>query len=82
MSEYNGTDHVYNGDTFNEMQPKTSSTTYLAQASKAVHEAMASADEKAIWLMQGWLFLSDLAFWQPAQVQAYLQGAYLFEDPK
>ncbi|XP_028391775.1 alpha-N-acetylglucosaminidase-like [Dendronephthya gigantea] len=74
ISEYNGTDHVYNGDTFNEMQPKTSSTSYLAQASKAVYDAITSADEKGIWLMQGWLFFSDPAFWQPAQVKAYLQG--------
>ena len=56
------------------MQPKTSSTSYLNQASKAVYEAMVSADEKAVWLMQGWLFFSDPGFWQPAQVQAYLQG--------
>ena len=64
------------------MQPRTSSTTYLAQASKAVYEAMASADEKAVWLVQGWLFVSDPGFWQPAQVQAYLQGVYslLFQD--
>ena len=74
ISEYNGTDHVYNGDTFNEMQPKTSSITYLSQASKAVYNAMASADEKSVWLMQGWLFISDPGFWQPAQVKAYLQG--------
>lgn len=56
------------------MQPKTSSTSYLAEASKAVYDAITSADEKGVWLMQGWLFFSDPAFWQPAQVKAYLQG--------
>ena len=75
--EYNGTDHIYSADTFNEMRPKTSSTTYLFLASRGVYEAMRIADEKAVWLMQGWLFLSDPAFWQPAQVQAYLQGVPL-----
>lgn len=56
------------------MTPKSSSTTYLSQASKAVYDAMVSADEKAIWLMQGWLFVNDPNFWQIAQVEAYLKG--------
>ena len=72
--EYNGTDHVFNGDTFNEMQPKSSSTTYLASVSKAVYEAMAEVDDRAVWLMQGWLFLNDREFWQPDQIKAYLRG--------
>ena len=72
--EYNGTDHVFNGDTFNEMRPKSSSTTYLASVSKAVYEAMAEVDDRAVWLMQGWLFLKDPEFWQPDQIKAYLRG--------
>ena len=64
------------------MQPKTSSPTYLAQASKSVYEAMANADEKAVWLMQGWLFYSDPGFWQPAQVKAYLQGVSISSSLK
>jgi alpha-N-acetylglucosaminidase len=32
---------------------------------------MLAADPKAIWLMQGWLFL-DSGFWQPAQAEALL----------
>lgn len=34
-------------------------------------------DPQAIWLMQGWLFFSDAAFWKPAQIQALLHGVPL-----
>lgn len=34
-------------------------------------------DPQAVWLMQGWLFFSDAAFWKPAQIQALLHGVPL-----
>eukprot|EP00051_Salpingoeca_urceolata_P011079 m.136572 g.136572 ORF g.136572 m.136572 type:complete len:913 (-) comp16976_c2_seq5:202-2940(-) len=67
-----GTDHIYNCDTYNEMNPPTNDPAYLAQAAKAVYQGMAGADAEAVWLMQGWLFSFSRAFWQPAQIQAYL----------
>ena len=33
---------------------------------------MTAADPAAVWVMQGWLFVSSPDFWQPAQVKAYL----------
>ena len=51
-----GTDHVFNCDTFNEMDPNSSDQTYLAQVNKAIYNAMAAVDEDAVFLMQGWLF--------------------------
>jgi len=67
------TDHIYNCDTYNEMDPPTNDTAYLANASLAVLEAMRGGDPEAIWLMQGWLFVSTPnGFWKPAQIQAYL----------
>ena len=33
---------------------------------------MESEDSKAIWIMQGWLFLSD--FWQESQIKAILSS--------
>ena len=59
-------------DTYNEMNPPTDDPTYLASVSSAVYKSMATVDPDAVWMMQGWLFVSDPGFWQPAQVEAYL----------
>ncbi|CAL9699636.1 unnamed protein product [Knipowitschia caucasica] len=72
-----GTDHIYNTDTFNEMTPPSSDPGYLSSVSRAVFSSMTSVDPQAVWLMQGWLFFSDAAFWKPAQIQALLQGVPL-----
>ncbi|XP_015665976.1 alpha-N-acetylglucosaminidase [Protobothrops mucrosquamatus] len=69
-----GTDHVYSADTFNEMRPLSSNTTYLSKASAAVFRSMNGVDPHAMWLMQGWLFQHQRDFWQPAQVKALLRG--------
>ncbi|XP_050299995.1 alpha-N-acetylglucosaminidase isoform X1 [Anthonomus grandis grandis] len=61
IAEY-GTDHVYNCDSFNEMQPGSSDLTYLSNVGKSIYGAMTSADPDAIWVLQGWLFYND-PFW-------------------
>ena len=48
-----GTDHIYQTDTYNEMNPRSTDLTYLASSSKAVIDAMEAADKDAVWLMQG-----------------------------
>uniref|UniRef100_A0A3B5A2Z6 Alpha-N-acetylglucosaminidase n=2 Tax=Stegastes partitus TaxID=144197 RepID=A0A3B5A2Z6_9TELE len=72
-----GTDHIYNTDTFNEMTPPSSDLTYLSSVSRSIFAAMSAVDPQAIWLMQGWLFFSDSAFWKPPQIQAFLHGVPL-----
>ena len=62
---------VYNVDAFNELTPANSSVEYLASVGRAVYGAMAS-DPRAVWLMQGWMFMFDKEFWGPAQVEALL----------
>ncbi|MCI4374285.1 hypothetical protein PGIGA_G00004620 [Pangasianodon gigas] len=69
-----GTDHIYNTDTFNEMTPASSDPAYLTSISSAVFSTMTSVDPQAIWLMQGWLFISNPEFWKPPQIQALLHG--------
>ncbi|XP_071505649.1 alpha-N-acetylglucosaminidase-like [Diadema antillarum] len=71
--EYNGTDHVYSADSFNENQPKSSDPAYLADASRGVYEGIINGDPKGVWLMQGWLF-QNTEFWGPAQIKALLQA--------
>jgi alpha-N-acetylglucosaminidase len=74
QTELYGTDHLYSADTFNENEPPTNDTAYLAALSNRVYQAMSKADPKAIWVMQGWLFYSDRKFWDPPQVKALLDA--------
>eukprot|EP00959_Pyramimonas_sp_CCMP1952_P210964 4415025-Pyramimonas_sp.AAC.1 len=69
-----GSDHVYQCDTYNEMDPRSSDPKYLAESSAAVYSAMAGADPDAVWLMQGWLFFASGQFWREPQVS--------WEEPK
>ena len=54
-----GTDHIFNTDTYNEMDPSSSDPTFLADTNKAIYNAMVAADKDAVFLMQGWLFHSS-----------------------
>ena len=73
QTRYFGTGHVYQADTFNEMNPPTNSTDYLRAASQYVYASINAVDAQAVWLMQGWLFQNH-GYWKPAQVSAYLGG--------
>jgi alpha-N-acetylglucosaminidase len=55
------------------MTPPISDSSYLRNISKKVYQAMADADPKAVWFMQGWLFLFD-SFWTQPRIDAFLSG--------
>lgn len=65
-----GTDHYYASDTFIEMSPPSNDPAFLAEMGRAVYAAMAAADPKATWVMQGWIFFNNPQFWQPPQAKA------------
>jgi alpha-N-acetylglucosaminidase len=69
-----GTDHLYSADTFNENVPPTSDSTYLDGMSKKVFASMAAADPAAVWVMQGWMFHYNAAYWKATQIQALLKA--------
>ena len=69
-----GTDHLYSADTFNENIPPTDDSTYLAHISRKIFSSMTAADPKATWVMQGWMFHYDSAYWHPTQIQAALNA--------
>ena len=69
-----GTSHFYTADTFNENTPPTSDSTYLNNISQKVYQCMVRADDKAQWIMQGWLFYHNAGFWKPTQVKALLNA--------
>ncbi|CAK7330911.1 unnamed protein product [Dovyalis caffra] len=74
VKEYGDVTDIYNCDTFNENSPPTSDPAYISSLGAAVYKAMLKGDKDAVWLMQGWLFYSDSAFWKPPQMQALLQS--------
>lgn len=53
-----GTDHIYNTDTYNEMNPSSTDLDFLANTNKVIYDTMAAIDSEAVFLMQGWLFHS------------------------
>ncbi|XP_073104485.1 alpha-N-acetylglucosaminidase isoform X2 [Elaeis guineensis] len=74
VEEYGDITDIYNCDTFNENSPPTNDPTYISSLGAAIYKAMSKGDKDAIWLMQGWLFSSDAAFWKPPQMRALLHS--------
>ncbi|XP_050210312.1 alpha-N-acetylglucosaminidase isoform X2 [Mercurialis annua] len=74
VKEYGDVTDIYNCDTFNENLPPTSDPLFISSLGAAVYKAMSKGDPDAVWLMQGWLFYSDSAFWQPPQMKALLHS--------
>ncbi|HEX7018978.1 MAG TPA: alpha-N-acetylglucosaminidase [Gemmatimonadaceae bacterium] len=67
-----GTDHLYAADSFNEIDPPTNDSTFLAAMGRAVFESMRSADPAATWVIQGWFLYYQAKFWQEPQARALL----------
>ncbi|XP_078170711.1 alpha-N-acetylglucosaminidase family / NAGLU family [Carex rostrata] len=74
IEEYGDVTDIYNCDTFNENAPPTNDPSYISKLGAAVYKAMSQGNKDAIWLMQGWLFSSDAAFWKPPQMKALLHS--------
>ena len=67
-----GDGHVYNGDTFNEMDPPSFAPADLAPWGGAVYEGIHRADPEGTWMLQGWLFFASRDKWTPAAIAGYL----------
>ncbi|GAV88459.1 NAGLU domain-containing protein/NAGLU_N domain-containing protein/NAGLU_C domain-containing protein [Cephalotus follicularis] len=74
IKEYGDVTDIYNCDTFNENSPPTNDTAYITSLGAGVYKAMSRGDKHAVWLMQGWLFYSDSAFWKQPQMKALLHS--------
>eukprot|EP01133_Synstelium_polycarpum_P014956 gene14956-17683_t len=77
QQEVYGSDHLYNFDPFNELNPPSNDPVYLKQTAASMYQTMIKADPKAIWVLQGWFLVDDPSFWQPAQTQAFFAGVPL-----
>jgi alpha-N-acetylglucosaminidase len=69
-----GTDHLYDADSFIEMEPPSGDLDYLAGVGRAIYDGMVQADPKAIWLLQSWPFHPARPFWTQERVKALLSG--------
>ncbi|PIL23736.1 hypothetical protein GSI_13486 [Ganoderma sinense ZZ0214-1] len=71
---YGDVSHIYTLDQYNENDPFSGDPAYLANVTAGTFASLRDADPDAVWLMQGWLFFSDSAFWTDARIEAYLGG--------
>jgi len=67
-----GTDHLYAADPFNEINPPSNDSTFLAGMGRAIYGAMHSADSSATWVLQGWFLYYQAGFWKDPQAEAML----------
>ncbi|MGH7734125.1 MAG: alpha-N-acetylglucosaminidase C-terminal domain-containing protein, partial [Gemmatimonadales bacterium] len=72
QTELFGTDHLYAADPFNEIDPPSNDSTFLAGMGHAIYSGMAQADPKAVWLLQGWFLYYQAKFWRDPQAEAFL----------
>ena len=64
---YGTVSHLYNGDLFMEMLPKSWEPEYLASCSHGLVEALKEGDPEAIWFMEGWTFRWETS-WTPDHI--------------
>ncbi|HKI96603.1 MAG TPA: alpha-N-acetylglucosaminidase TIM-barrel domain-containing protein, partial [Gemmatimonadales bacterium] len=67
-----GTSHFYAADPFNEINPPTNDSTFLAGVGRSIYGAMHAVDPSAVWVLQGWFLYYAANFWKPPQAEALL----------
>lgn len=74
QTEMFGTDNLYAVDQFNENNPRSNAEDYLSKCGESQFRSLTLADPRAVWVMQGWLFVYSSAFWGHRQIEAYLKN--------
>lgn len=77
---YGDVTSFYTLDQFNENNPASGDIGYLANVSMNTWKSLKAADPDSIWVMQGWLFSSNSAFWTNDRIQAFLGGVPVGTD--
>ncbi|KAB5545833.1 putative alpha-N-acetylglucosaminidase [Coniochaeta sp. 2T2.1] len=77
---YGDVTSFYTLDQFNENNPASGDTGYLANVSLNTWKSLKAADPDSIWVMQGWLFTSNSAFWTNNRIEAFLSGVPVDSD--
>ncbi|POR36171.1 Alpha-N-acetylglucosaminidase [Tolypocladium paradoxum] len=71
---YGNVTRFYTLDQFNENNPPSGELDYLHNVSQNTWKTLKAADPLAVWVMQGWLFTSNSAFWTNDRIQAFIEG--------
>jgi alpha-N-acetylglucosaminidase len=71
---YGNVSHIYTLDQYNENDPSSSDPNYLRNISYSTWQSLKAADPQAIWMMQGWLFFSNEAFWTDSLIESWFAG--------
>uniref|UniRef100_A0A1B0DPA5 Phosphoenolpyruvate carboxykinase (GTP) n=1 Tax=Phlebotomus papatasi TaxID=29031 RepID=A0A1B0DPA5_PHLPP len=83
IREKYGSDHIYFADPYNEIQPKEANPDYLRKSAQGIFSAMQAVDDKAVWLLQGWMFVKN-PFWSDELLESFLtaipRGRFLVLD--
>jgi alpha-N-acetylglucosaminidase len=72
QTELFGSDHLYAADSFNEIDPPSDDSSFLASMGRAVYQSMRSADSTATWVLQAWFLYYQPRFWREPQARALL----------
>ena len=71
---YGNITHFYTLDQYNENSPPSGDIAYLTSVSSNTFASLRAVDPEATWVMQGWLFFEDEAFWTDDRIEAFLGG--------
>jgi alpha-N-acetylglucosaminidase len=77
---YGDVSNFYALDQYNEIDPLSNDPSYLRNISTNTWKTLKSADEEAVWVMQGWLFTSSAEFWTDQRIEAFLGGVPVNDD--
>ncbi|KAI1181568.1 glycoside hydrolase family 89 protein [Nemania serpens] len=79
-SYYGNVTDFWTLDQFNENNPASGDLSYLENVSRNTWKSLKAADPDAIWIMQGWLFSFNSAFWTNDRIEAFLGGVPVDSD--
>lgn len=72
--------HIYTLDQYNENAPYSGDLNYLQNVTRNTWRSLKAADPEAVWMMQGWLFYANSAFWTDDRIEAFLSGVETDSD--
>lgn len=65
-----GTDHIYFMDPYNDLKPISTDLSYIQQISQSIYDTHKKIDDKAVWLLQGWMFRNPL--WTDDMIKTFV----------
>ncbi|OKO99663.1 Alpha-N-acetylglucosaminidase [Penicillium subrubescens] len=71
---YGSISHIYTLDQYIENSPYSGDLGYLRNVTLNTWKSLKQADPDAIWMMQGWPFYAQSAFWTEDRIEAFLSG--------